>query len=221
MARWEFKLPDIGEGVTEGEVVSWLVKPGDVVKEDQPMVEVMTDKATVTIGAPRAGTIVKTAGKVGEIVKVHSTLVVFELGGGAPAGGDGRGSDGNGHAPGTNGTTKVKDDGPAATAVGDIKESLPGMGAAVARAAAGGASGAVQGFKNEKPLATPATRRLAREMNIDLSRVPPTGPQGRTTKADVQLFATAARGAVAGAGGSAPRRKRRRATSRDRRRATR
>src|SRR5438309_11505915 len=85
MARWEFKLPDIGEGVTEGEVVSWLVKPGDVVKEDQPMVEVMTDKATVTIGAPRAGTIVETNGKVGDIVKVHATLVVFELGGGAPA----------------------------------------------------------------------------------------------------------------------------------------
>jgi pyruvate dehydrogenase E2 component (dihydrolipoamide acetyltransferase) len=194
MARWEFKLPDIGEGVTEGEVVSWLVKPGDVVKEDQPMVEVMTDKATVTIGAPRAGTILETSGKVGEVVKVHSTLVVFELGGGAPA--VAAKSDGNGHAPGTNGTVK-KDDGPAATAVGDIKENLPGMGAPIARATGGGASGAVQGFKNEKPLATPATRRLAREMDIDLTRVPPTGPQGRTTKADVQLFATAAPAPVA------------------------
>ena len=207
MARWEFKLPDIGEGVTEGEIVNWLVKPGDPVKEDQPMVEVMTDKATVTIGAPRAGTIVETTGKVGEVVKVHSTLVVFELGGAAPAtsavksGGatapasaDGGG---NGHAPGTNGTSRDGEagrksapgsEGPAATAVGDIKESLPGMGAG---ARAGGAGGEVQGFKNDKPLATPATRRLAREMNVDLSRVPPTGPQGRTTKADVQLFATA------------------------------
>src|SRR5215471_5383446 len=79
MARWEFKLPDIGEGVTEGEIVAWLIKRGDVVKEDQPMVEVMTDKATVTITSPRAGTVLETAGKVGEIVKVHSTLVVFEL----------------------------------------------------------------------------------------------------------------------------------------------
>src|ERR1039457_7186880 len=79
MARWEFKLPDIGEGVTEGEVVSWLVKPGDVVQEDQPMVEVMTDKATVTITSPRAGTIVETRGKIGELVKVHGALVVFDL----------------------------------------------------------------------------------------------------------------------------------------------
>jgi pyruvate dehydrogenase E2 component (dihydrolipoamide acetyltransferase) len=192
MARWEFKLPDIGEGVTEGEVVTWLVRPGDVVKEDQPMVEVMTDKATVTIGAPRAGTILETTGKVGEVVQVHSTLVVFDLGGGAAATAPGR-TEGNGHAPGTNGTAHVvKDDGPAATAVGDIKEHLPGMGGTGARAHSGGAAAEVQGFKNAKPLATPATRRMAREMNVDLTRVPPTGPQGRTTKADVQLFATAA-----------------------------
>ncbi|HEY6460950.1 MAG TPA: biotin/lipoyl-containing protein, partial [Polyangiaceae bacterium] len=80
MARWEFKLPDIGEGVTEGEIVGWLVKPGDAVKEDQPMIEVMTDKATVTITAPKSGTVVETRGKVGEIVPVHGVLVVFELG---------------------------------------------------------------------------------------------------------------------------------------------
>ena len=55
----EFKLPDIGEGVTEGEVMKWLVKEGDVVEDDQPMVEVMTDKATVEITSPRAGTIEK------------------------------------------------------------------------------------------------------------------------------------------------------------------
>src|SRR5271170_7698801 len=85
MARWEFKLPDIGEGVTEGEIVGWLVKPGDAVKEDQPMIEVMTDKATVTITAPKAGTVAETRGKVGEIVPVHAVLLVFELGGGAAA----------------------------------------------------------------------------------------------------------------------------------------
>ena len=55
MANFEFKLPDIGEGVAEGEIVGWLVKPGDWVNEGQDMVEVMTDKATVTIGAPKSG----------------------------------------------------------------------------------------------------------------------------------------------------------------------
>src|SRR5262249_37523719 len=106
MARWEFKLPDIGEGVTEGEVVTWLVQPGDVVQEDQPMVEVMTDKATVTITAPKAGKILETRGKVGEIVQVHGVLVVFDVG----AGGDAAAESTNGH--GTNGTKKQdgKDD---------------------------------------------------------------------------------------------------------------
>jgi pyruvate dehydrogenase E2 component (dihydrolipoamide acetyltransferase) len=195
MARWEFKLPDIGEGVTEGEIVSWLVKPGDVVKEDQPMVEVMTDKATVTITSPRAGTVVETRGKPGDVVAVHAVLVVFELGG-AGAG------EAPKHVGGHNGKNgHAKDDGPAATAVGDIKESLPGMGTPIAAssgaassgaASAAGAGGAALGYFNAKPLATPATRKVAREMNVDLRRVPPTGPQGRVTKRDVQTFAQGA-----------------------------
>ena len=176
MARWEFKLPDIGEGVTEGEIVGWLLKPGDAVTEDQPMVEVMTDKATVTITAPKSGTIVETRGKVGEIVKVHAVLVVFELDkDAAPVA-----------ANGANGFITKKDDGPAATAVGDIKETLPGF-APVGAAAAGG----VAGYFNDKPLATPATRKLARDINIDLRRVPPSGPQGRVTKNDVETFSRA------------------------------
>ncbi len=93
MALFEFQLPDIGEGVVEGEIVKWLVKPGDVVKEDQPLLEVMTDKATVTIPSPKAGTIVKTHGKEGELAKVHLPLVDIEIAGsGAPA-------KPNGHAP--------------------------------------------------------------------------------------------------------------------------
>src|SRR5580698_4575920 len=124
MARWEFKLPDIGEGVVEGEIVAWLVKPGEVVKEDQPMVEVMTDKATVTIAAPHAGTVIETRGNAGEIVAVHSVLAVFEIEGhghALPA------TNGGGHGA-VNGTTAPDERGPAATAVGDIREDLPGMG---------------------------------------------------------------------------------------------
>lgn len=85
MALFEFQLPDIGEGVVEGEIVKWLVKPGDVVKEDQPLLEVMTDKATVTIPSPKAGKILKTHGKEGELAKVHLPLVDMEISGSAAA----------------------------------------------------------------------------------------------------------------------------------------
>jgi pyruvate dehydrogenase E2 component (dihydrolipoamide acetyltransferase) len=180
MARWEFKLPDIGEGVTEGEIVAWHVKAGDVVKEDAPMVEVMTDKATVTITSPRAGKIVEVRGDIGSVVAVHSVMVVFELDGAADASANGN----------TNGHAKRPE--PAATAVGDIKETLPGLGArAPASSGGGGGGGALEGYWSEKPLATPATRKLARDMNIDLHRVRPTGPQGRVTKKDVESFAHA------------------------------
>src|SRR5437762_14193492 len=81
MAQFEFKLPDIGEGVVEGEIVKWLVKAGDDIVEDQPLVEVMTDKATVTIPSPRRGKVVRTLGNEGEIAKVHQTLVVLEVSG--------------------------------------------------------------------------------------------------------------------------------------------
>jgi pyruvate dehydrogenase E2 component (dihydrolipoamide acetyltransferase) len=196
MSRYDFKLPDIGEGVTEGEVVAWHVKVGDVVKEDQALVDVMTDKASVTITSPKAGRIAELHGKAGEVVKVHSVLVSFDLSGGAEP------------AP------AKKDQGPAATAVGDIKESLPGMGsmtatatpAALAATAATGAAAAkaaaAQPTKatavpaaeeyqapNGRALATPATRKLARDLSIDLARVRPTGPQGRVTKDDLRAYA--------------------------------
>lgn len=171
MKTYEFKLPDIGEGVTEGEIVKWLIAPGDSVKEDQPIVEVMTDKATVTITAPKAGKVVETRGKVGGIVPVHSVLVVFDLGGGAAAA-----------------EPAEKKHEPAATAVGDIKETLPGMNLAPAPAVAPANGKPAGGYFNDKPLATPATRAFAREVGVDLRAVPPTGPQGRVTKEDVKGY---------------------------------
>jgi pyruvate dehydrogenase E2 component (dihydrolipoamide acetyltransferase) len=185
MPRWEFRLPDVGEGVAEGEIVAWLVKPGEVVADDQAIVEVMTDKATVTITAPKAGVVLETRGKVGEIIPVHSVLVVFDLDHAptpAPS------------APSTNGTkaqghTAPSADGPAATAVGDLRETLPGM-AGAGRPAARPATKDV-GYFNEKPLATPATRKLARDVDVDLRLVPPSGPDGRVTRADVEAFRSA------------------------------
>jgi pyruvate dehydrogenase E2 component (dihydrolipoamide acetyltransferase) len=153
MATFEFKLPDIGEGIVEGEIVHWLVQVGDAVKEDQALVEVMTDKATVTISSPRAGRVVALHGKEGEVAKVQATLVTLsveeEAGAPAPLAGNGQ----------------IRAGGP---------ELLP---AAAARAPA------------ERPalrvLASPVTRRIAREHGVDLGAIHGSGPGGRVLKDDV------------------------------------
>ncbi len=174
MKTYEFKLPDIGEGVTEGEIVKWLVSVGEAVKEDQPMVEIMTDKATVTITAPKAGKILETRGPEGGVVPVHSVLVVFDISGSSDVAA-------SAHAP-----AEPKKES-AATAVGDIKETLPGMNLVRAPAAkATNGNAAAPGYFNEKPLATPATRKLARELGLDLRTVSPTGPNGRVVRDDVE-----------------------------------
>src|SRR6058998_2208981 len=83
---YDVKLPDIGEGIAEGEIVRWLVKPGDPVREDQPLVEVMTDKATVEIPSPRSGTIAALRAREGEVVPVGSAIVTIALAGEEAAG---------------------------------------------------------------------------------------------------------------------------------------
>ncbi|HLV21796.1 MAG TPA: dihydrolipoamide acetyltransferase family protein [Polyangiaceae bacterium] len=210
MARFEFKLPDIGEGVAEGEIVSWLVKEGDTVGQDQDMVEVMTDKATVTIGAPRPGTVVELRAKAGDVVPVGDVLVVFDSEGGE-AGAGAKPEEGAKPEPAkapeqasqateTGRARQVaqqegEGEGPAATAVGDLRESLPGMSPAAPAGA--GSNGS---YYNEKPLAAPATRKLARELGVDLKRVKPSGAHGRVMREDVEAFG---RGAPEGAAGAA------------------
>jgi pyruvate/2-oxoglutarate dehydrogenase complex dihydrolipoamide acyltransferase (E2) component len=186
MSKFEFKLPDIGEGVTEGEIVNWLVGVGDGVKEDQDLVEVMTDKATVTIGAPKAGKIAELKGEVGDVVPVGQVLVVFDVadGGGEAKASEGKSSEGKSSegksseakpaaaakaapAPPSEAAAKAE---PAeaketkASAVGDIKEELPGMSSPSSNGASRGE------YYNDKPLAAPATRKLARELDVDLRR---------------------------------------------------
>lgn len=192
MSKFEFKLPDIGEGVTEGEIVSWLVAVGDEVKEDQEMVEVMTDKATVTIGAPKAGKIVELKGGVGDVVPVGETLVVFDLGGGGAA---------TAAAPAKSEAKAEPEAKPAAketvaSAVGDIKEELPGTPQAEAKAAAAEPQkGAAE--SNDNPLAAPATRKLARELGVDLKQVAGSGSAGRITREDVEGHASGSKSAAA------------------------
>jgi pyruvate dehydrogenase E2 component (dihydrolipoamide acetyltransferase) len=180
VSRFEFKLPDIGEGVMEGEIVKWLVQPGDAVNEDQPMVEVMTDKATVTITSPKQGKVLELGGGEGEVIAVHSTLVVLEL-----SNGQAHGAEAASDKPAAAAGDKPE---PAATAVGDIREELPGTGSlsgAQPRPSAAQAP-STGGFFNAKPLATPATRKLARDLGVDLRTVPGSGRGGRVMKQDVQ-----------------------------------
>ncbi len=198
MATYEFKLPDVGEGVVEGEIVKWLVKEGDAVAEDQPLVEVMTDKATVTIPSPKRGRVVKTHGAVGDIAKVHSTLVTLELdSAGVPAT---RRSEAQ---PAAHATQSRSAASPAAPMRVDAAAPPNGggqSGSASGRAPSGGA-----GAAGERVLATPVTRRMAREAGLDLAEVPGSGPQGRVTKADVQAALGGGAGAVAtGAVAAAP-----------------
>lgn len=77
---FEFKLPDVGEGLHEAELLKWLVKEGDYVREDQPIMEVQTDKAAVEITSPVSGKVAKLLGKEGDILKVHSVVVIFDDG---------------------------------------------------------------------------------------------------------------------------------------------
>src|SRR2546425_8274024 len=182
MAQFEFKLPDIGEGVVEGEIVKWLVKAGDQIVEDQPLVEVMTDKATVTIPSPRRGKVVRTVGREGAIAKVHSTLVVLELEGGGPV------------------QAKPSAGAPAQAAptlpAGQAGEPAPLQTANVPRPQAGASAHGTQtsaraggNGDGHKVLATPVTRRMAREMGVDLGALQGSGPQGRVMKADVLAHA--------------------------------
>jgi pyruvate dehydrogenase E2 component (dihydrolipoamide acetyltransferase) len=199
MSRFEFKLPDIGEGVSEGEIVTWLVHDGDAVNEGQDMVEVMTDKATVTIGAPKSGKVAEIRAKEGDTVPVGSVLVVLDLEGGAEA------PAGKGEKPAAKPAPRpekadakpaprpeARGNDTAASAVGDLKDVLPGVPKAPRiedfSPDVEGEDDA-DGYHNDKPLAAPATRKLARELGVDLRAVKPTGEGGRVTREDVERLA--------------------------------
>lgn len=177
MARWEFKLPEIGEAVSEGELVGWLVEVGQSVSEDQAICELMTDKATVTVTVPRRGVVVERRGNVGELVKVHEPIVVLDVDGAASAADVAP----KAAAPTTNGSSA-----PAAHA--PSVQSAPS--AAAASAAVAAAAPVASGYFNEKPMATPATRKVARDLGVDLRIITPTGEAGRVTRADVEAFAS-------------------------------
>ncbi|HXP05352.1 MAG TPA: dihydrolipoamide acetyltransferase family protein [Stellaceae bacterium] len=190
------KMPDIGEGTTEAEIVSWLVKVGDIVTEEDPLAEVMTDKATVEIPTPVAGKVIALHGKPGEKLPVGSDLVVLEVSGAdAPAtlaasphppsatppvppllrAGEGK----------SGGATPTQK--PLSRNAGEGAETQ-----AKARGEAGEGSAPVprpSGLSGHKPLASPAVRQQAWDLGIELQFVPGSGPGGRITHEDLAAYA--------------------------------
>ena len=158
---YEFRLPDIGEGVAEGEVVQWFVKEGDTVQEDAPLVSVLTDKANVEIPSPKAGRILHLHAAVGDKVKVGGLLVSIETGGSPRA------------AP--TGADSVR---PEAPSGGKASPVSPQTSAAAPNVPA-------SGTPSGRSLASPYLRRLAAERGIDLSTLHGSGAGGRITEADL------------------------------------
>lgn len=152
----DFILPDIGEGIVECEIVEWQVKEGDVIAEDQPVVDVMTDKALVQIPAKNAGVVAKLYYQQGDIAKVHQPLFAI----------------------------RRSDVGAAETAVAVTPSAqvAPAPDSTSSNASAAVASAG-------KAIASPAVRRRARELSIDIAQVPGSGAKGRVMKDDVEAFA--------------------------------
>ena len=166
----DFKLPDIGEGIAEGEIVKWLVKAGDVVKEHQPVVEVMTDKATVEVPSPAAGTIGELRAQAGQTVPVGSVIFTLLTAGGAPA--PAVAHHAAAHAPA-----------PAAA-----KPMAAPVAAAAPAPVAAHAAAHVSALDAKVP-AVPSARRLARELGIDLAAVAGSGRHGVVRRADIEAYA--------------------------------
>jgi 2-oxoisovalerate dehydrogenase E2 component (dihydrolipoyl transacylase) len=182
MARYSFKLPDIGEGIAEAEIVAWHVKVGDRIAEDDPLCDMMTDKATVEMTAPVAGTIVEVAGEVGDQIAIGSVLAVFETEGEVVA------------EP----TVAVAPNEAAEAVKGDTPSLLGGEGrgggesvngpVAVAQPPEPSSSPLPQGEReSRRVLASPAVRERARNLGIDLAQVRSEGDRIRHSDLDAFL----------------------------------
>jgi pyruvate dehydrogenase E2 component (dihydrolipoamide acetyltransferase) len=202
-----FLLPDLGEGLAEAELISWKVKPGETVKESQTLAEMQTDKALVEVPSPWAGTVTELCGKAGEIIKVGAVLVRYGAAGASAKPGTAAPT----AAASSNGTSgaaclssQVAAGAPAATEdQGTVVGTMSGT-LTVSDRFARRAPEAATVSRDGKALATPAVRRIARELGIDIQRVPGSGRGGRVTASDVESFAGAGASAPA-SGGFAPR----------------
>jgi 2-oxoisovalerate dehydrogenase E2 component (dihydrolipoyl transacylase) len=201
MSQFVFKLPDLGEGTVEAEIVAWHVKPGDVVSEDDVIVEVMTEKAAVELPSPVSGRVVSTTGGPGDMVPVGAALIVFDTGAGAS----------QAEVPAKSGApapavaaAKAESAAPAKDAVAGRGLSGGGAASAAARAAANGAAGVPHVAAHGGRVATsPAIRRRAHEAGVDLRDVSGTGPNGRIVREDFDAYLQQRKGSGQAKGGAA------------------
>lgn len=205
MGKHIIKMPDIGEGIAEVELVEWHVQPGDTVTEDQVLADVMTDKATVQVPSPVDGKVVALGGKVGDVLAVGAELISLEVEG-----------DGNEHlhrprkgavaavaAPANEKTVQAQ---PVQAAVvvpaslPAVPDKAPGRNVTpnVPTTPTASISGAPARPQVGKPLASPAVRKRAWEYGIDLQYVPGTGPAGQITHADLDRHLLRGPGTSAG-----------------------
>ncbi|MBK70183.1 MAG: branched-chain alpha-keto acid dehydrogenase subunit E2 [Euryarchaeota archaeon] len=190
MGNYEFKLPDIGEGVVEGEVVTWHVSVGDKVSEDDPLVDVMTDKATVTIPSPTDGVVSSLSGEIGDMIAVGTTLVEF----------DAEGAQVKAEEVDEEEVTEEVDEVPVTEPAPEPlpKPSAPPVTPKSEASQAMPVPPATPTDKSGRVLASPAVRRRAREAGVELSSLNGSGPSGRVRHADIDAF-LAGGGAVMGA----------------------
>jgi 2-oxoisovalerate dehydrogenase E2 component (dihydrolipoyl transacylase) len=185
VGRFVFKLPDLGGGTAEAEIVAWHVKVGDVVAEDAPLVDMMTDKATVEMTSPVAGKLIEVNGAPGDMAAVGGPIAVFEVEGAGNAKAEAKAPPAAA-APAPAPEVAETAEAPApAPRPAPVAEAAPRAPAVVApRAIPGRAEG-------EKPLASPAVRRRAEDLGIRLGHVAATGPAGRITHEDLDAFIAA------------------------------
>jgi len=195
VGRFVFKLPDLGEGTAEAEIVAWHVKVGDVVDEDAPLVDMMTDKATVEMTSPVAGKLIEVNGVPGDMAPVGGPIAVFEV--------EGAGNAAAAPAPAAKTELAAKAEAPPPEPKPE-RESEPTPAAPAAEAAPRPAAARAlpSRAEGEKPLASPAVRRRAEDLGIKLNHVAGTGPAGRITHEDLDAF-IAGGGADARPGGGA------------------
>lgn len=189
MAERIIKLPDVGEGIAEAELVEWHVKIGDIVREDDLLAAVMTDKATVEIPSPVEGEVTWVGAEVGDTVAIGSAIVKLKVAGeGGAAAEQSVAEEGTQEAPAEKPAAPPappKAEKPAAPAAPAKPAAPPPPPPKAARADTAPAQRRAPG---EKPLASPAVRLKAREAGVDLRQVQGTGPAGRITHQDIDAF---------------------------------